>query len=724
MNNRTVLLAFTLLLASGCQRPETSPATPKPTSSAITTRTTGNGALVIATSRAEFEVLKSGQIRAWLLEDGRRITLDSEIPQSAADAASSAYSYDTAAARQTPLQSKIGERGLRLELTGAAAGSTLEKVLSLEAYDDFPNLLIVKETLRNTGTKPVRIDRAVVQPHLFDAALANPQSGKGELWSFTGASLEWGQDDVAKLTKGFSKQNLIGTMLPGGMGGGIPVVAFWTDRMGVAIGHVEPEPLALSLPVRVNDDGRVAASVVLEPKLECPAGGSFESPRTFVSVYSGDYYEPLRLYSQVLAREGRVIPKPGPEAYQMSWCGWGYEFDVTPAQMLGTIPKLKELGIHWATLDDRWFANYGDWEPRSDTFPGDSMRRMVERFHQEGLLVQLWWLVLGVEPGEGGYGPHHYSASKVVREHPDWLILESNGRPAKMARNLAILCPALPEVQEYYRQLTTKFIRDWDFDGHKLDVAFTVPPCFNPAHHHRSPDESIKSVGKVFDVIFNTTRSLKSRSVTQICPCGTPPNLAFLNDMDQAVTADPVGAVQVRRRIKMYKALLGPEAAVYGDHVELSEMKRVGRDWIEIGQDFASTVGTGGVPGTKFTFPDYGPKFKLVFLTPDKETHWKKWTSLYNSMMLSQGEFLNLYKVGYDIPEGYAIRKGQAIYYAFFSPEQGGAWKGEVELRGLSAGSRYHLRDYENNRALGETSGPTGRLAVDFKDHVLIEAKP
>jgi hypothetical protein len=30
--------------------------------------------------------------------------------------------------------------------------------------------------------------------------------------------------------------------------------------------------------------------------------------------------------------------------------------------MIATIPKLQELGIHWATLDDRWFNNYGDWQ--------------------------------------------------------------------------------------------------------------------------------------------------------------------------------------------------------------------------------------------------------------------------------------------------------------------------------------------------------------------------
>ena len=79
-------------------------------------------------------------------------------------------------------------------------------------------------------------------------------------------------------------------------------------------------------------------------------------------------------------------------------------------------------------------------------------------------------------------------------------------------------------------------------------------------------------MGEVYKIIFQTTRALKPNSVTQSCPCGTPPSLAWLRYMDQAVTADPVGSVQVRRRIKMYKALLGPRAAIYGDHVELTRI--------------------------------------------------------------------------------------------------------------------------------------------------------
>jgi alpha-galactosidase len=195
--------------------------------------------------------------------------------------------------------------------------------------------------------------------------------------------------------------------------------------------------------------------------------------------------------------------------------------------------------------------------------------------------------------------------------------------------------------------------------------------------------------------------------------------------MDQAVTADPVGAVQVRRRIKMYKALLGPDAAVYGDHVELSAMDRVGKNWVEHGDDFASTIGAGGVVGTKFVWPDPGPKYQAVNLTTEKEAHWKKWIGLYNQKMLSKGEFKDLYVYGYDTPEGYAIAKDSKMYYAFFAPTSA-AWKGEVELRGLTPG-KYRMTDYAVGKDLGSitaTANGTVKIQAAFNDHLLLEVAP
>jgi alpha-galactosidase len=289
---------------------------------------------------------------------------------------------------------------------------------------------------------------------------------------------------------------------------------------------------------------------------------------------------------------------------------------------------------------------------------------------------------------------------------------------------MAGLCPAVPEVRDYYRQLTERFIRDWDFDGHKLDFSFTVPPCYNPKHNHVSPEDSTRAMGDVYKVIFETTRALKPESVTQSCPCGTPPNFAWLPYLDQAVTADPVGSVQVRRRIKMYKALLGPSAAVYGDHVELTRIRGANTSHEQDeGRDFASTVGLGGVPGTKFTWPVLGKKFQGVDLTLEKEALWKKWLQIYEQKALSRGTFRDLYVYGYDSPEAYAIEKDGKMHYAFFAPQASPEWKGAIELRGLKPG-RYRVVDYENGAAIGTLESEKPEINVQFREHLLLEADP
>jgi alpha-galactosidase len=700
------------------------------------------GPISVVTSRAQFEVLPSGYIDAHLLKDGGNLTLDDPpvgVPSNGDYLVSGGkeihFVCDFNQARVAEATGKLG-RGKRIEIPAhplGPSGTNLHKILGVEVYDDFPNVLFTSVEYKNTGSTPIQIDRVLSQQHRLNAAISEAPTLTGskklepyEMWSFHGSSYDWGKDDVFKVVRTTAQPNVMGEMVKGGYGGGIPVVAFWTGSVGEAIGHVETIPIPLAIPVKVEPDGRVNVSVSIDTDTSLQPSASYSTPRTFVAVYSGDFYEPLRMWSRVLQKEGWELPKPSSEAYNISWCGWGYEFNVTPAQMLGTVPKLKELGIKWATLDDRWFDTYGDWNPRQETFPGDSIKKMVDDFHKQGILVQLWWLPLAAEDGENKWESHKYIVSKVAKEHPDWFILNKDGKHAHFTRGLAILDPALPEVQAYYKQLTERFIRDWGFDGSKLDNIYSVPACYNPAHHHKSPQDSINAMADVYKTIFQTTRAIKPNSVTQSCPCGTPPSLAWLPFMDQAVTADPVGAVQVRRRIKMYKALLGPESAVYGDHVELSEMTRQPKgEWLEHGSDFASTIGAGGVVGTKFVWPDPGPKYKNVLLTPEKEELWKKWTTIYNDKMLSKGTFLNLYTYGYDVPEGYAIAKDGRMYYAFFAPSANAQWTGEVELRGLKAGE-YEVMDYGNGKDLGSVhavDGQAPKLAVEFKDHLLLQVQ-
>ena len=525
-----VLLLFAAI--AGCKKSAERTA-PAPAGSSIVARIENDG--VHVTSRTvEFVLTSTGSLTGQLRR-GNGSTSLSEVTNGVevivSKAAANDFVRDLAGASVRDTTGKLGASGKRVEIKGRSEHAGLEETLVLEIYDAFPSLALLSASYKNIGTKDQRIESVSLVRQQLNASLADSRAKPHEMYAFFGSSLKWGKDDVVAIPAKFSQENPFGVPVDtkddlGRVGGGIPVVAFWTRTQGVAIGHIETLPLPVSIPVQTTRDGRVEASVRVPADVTLKPGETFATPRAFVSVYQGDYYEPLHTWSEAVEREGLSKPKNNDENYAVSWCGWGYESEVTPKQMTDTIPKLKELGIHWATLDDRWFNNYGDWQPRTDTFPGGAIQKLVRDFHAQGIKMQLWWLPLAVEDGQHKYGDHKYVVSDVVKDHPDWLILDEKGKHARMTRNLATLCPAVPEVRDYYKQLTERMIRTWDFDGHKLDNIYSTPKCYNPAHHHKSPYDSVNAMGDVYKTIFETTRALKAESVTQSCPCGTPPSLA------------------------------------------------------------------------------------------------------------------------------------------------------------------------------------------------------
>ena len=278
-----------------------------------------------------------------------------------------------------------------------------------------------------------------------------------------------------------------------------------------------------------------------------------------------------------------------------------------------------------------------------------------------------------------------------------------------------MLCPGLPKVRDYTAALTRKFIHDWGFDGHKLDNIYTMPACYNPTHNHADPEESVRGFAEVYRQIFDITREIKPYSVTQICPCGSTLTHTLIPATDQTVTADPTSSAQIRQRIKFYKGLMGERAAVFADHVELSDG----------GMDFASCFGAGGVLSTKFIHPlDDSVKSRLQEywpLTEDKESLWKKWFELSAQHSLADGEYLNLYDLAFDFPETHAIRKDGEMYYGFFCHTLEEQYAGEIELRGLDKTKTYQVLDYVNGRMLGKVTGINPRVQINMRGALLLK---
>jgi alpha-galactosidase len=361
------------------------------------------------------------------------------------------------------------------------------------------------------------------------------------------------------------------------------------------------------------------------------------------------------------------------------------------------------LGFTWVGLDDGWQTNEGDWalQPKKFSSDGD-MKKMVDKFHTEGFKAQLWWAPLAFDED-----------SDVFRTHPEYALMNKDGSKQRITYwNSWYMCPADPNVLEHHRNLVVKMFRDWNYDGLKLDGQYMngAPPCYNPAHKHARPEEAVEAMPQFFKMIYDTARSIKKDALVEWCPCGTAYSFFTLPYLNMSVASDPRGSFQIRSKGKTLKALHGDSTAFFGDHVELS----TGRD------DFASTVGIGGVIGTEFTWPAGSSPRERNVLTPEKEKYFAKWMNVYREKMLPKGEYLGaLYDMGFDRPEAHAIRKNGVMYYAFYAPE----FNGKVELRGL--GNRtYRVTDYVEGKDLGTVRGPVATLNAQFQKHLLIEAKP
>jgi len=614
-------------------------------------------------------------------------------------------------------------KGHQLTLTGKDVNQQIEQTLVIACYANYPDAALFSASYKNTGSSVVTVNRVVSNNFRLDASRFNPQNQPYDFWSFQGAAIDWGLDYEIPIRDGFKQENWMGVQPKSKAGGGVPFIDLWNENAGFAIAHIDPKPQLVSFPVEVTTDKTVEIAMSHNVNKRLSPGERFQTLQSVVIAHALDYYDPLKTYSSLMAAQGIKQKKPSDEAHEAVWCGWGYLTDFTLEDIYGTLPKLKELGIKWIDLDDRWWDKYGDWNVRAYTFPRGErqMKQFIASLHKLGFKVKIWWAPTPVQPEViptwgGSVDP---GMAQIAKDHPEWLIMDENGDFPRDCRDMYQFCPSVPAVQEYMKQLTTRFIRDWDFDGHKLDAYYIVPPCYNPAHNHQSPEESGQDLPKLLKIIYETSKALKPSSVTQLCNCGTTQDFYQSVFTDQPVTSDPISVLQSRRRVKSMKALWGANAPIFTDHVEHIRPdvdKNDKSNSARVGQDFATSMGTGGVIGTKFTWPA-GPE--NMQLTGEREQHWIKWVNLYHQKMLSKGDYLNLYDIIYDKPETHVVQKGKTFYYAFYAKE----WQGEIELRGLEK-KKYKVYDYDREVDLGTVTGPTGKINPTFKAHLLIECTP
>lgn len=595
-------------------------------------------------------------------------------------------------------------KGKRIIISGDYKNGpwAIQKILEYTVYDSYPGMALLKVKYINTSDRHIEVSQWVNNHYEI---LSNNDSPA--FWSFQSSSTGARKDWIVPVDSAYYQENFQG-MNNSDYGGGTPVVDLWRKDAGIAIGHVEMKPRLVSLPVEKDQYDQyttISISRKFQKEFDFAPGDTLSTYTTFVSVHQGDYFNSLRQYSSFMQKRGIHLAPVEPAAYEAVWCAWGYMRKVTLNEIIGTLPKVKELGLKWVDIDDGYQQAEGDWDVNRKTYPhgGADMRKLVDKIHSMGLKAKIWWAPLAVDPD-----------SKLLKDNPDLLLESPDGAPRFISWwNSYYMSPVYSKTIEHTKGVLKMFLSDWDYDGLKMDGQHLncVPPDYNERHHLENPVQAFEDLPLFYKMIYETARAYKPHAVLQICPCGDAMSFYIMPWMNQAVASDPTSSWQTRLKCKTYKALLN-KTAFYGDHVELSDG----------GDDFATQIGIGAVLGTKFTWPKDNPYVTEghFVLTPEKEKEWRKWIAIYNDKMLSRESYLgSLYDIGYDKPETHVISKADTLFYAFYAPE----WKGKIELRGLGQGN-YRVHDYVNNVDMGTISASSPWLPAEFKHSLLIEVYP
>lgn len=651
------------------------------------------------------------------VNDGMQVDLVSALADTPLVEEGAAFSelivdgHDLEYVKTGAVRSRVDDRfgkGVKYLVRGEAEDGDVRVLKEMEffVYENFPSTVISRVSYTNLSDTPLR-----VKGWTSDDFTVITEATEPGLWSFQGQSTAERADWLIPVHEGFCQKNYMG-MNNSDYGGGVPVVVLWRKDAGIITGHLESVPQLVSLPVcRKEGENLTEVSVLKEfdQAQELASGQKISTYLTFVGTFSGDCFSPLKNYSAMLEKVGVVMPESEPSAFEPAWCAWGYARKFTIDEIVGTLPKVKELGFKWATLDDGYQIAEGDWDLTKERFPrGDEdMKYMVDKFHEYGLKAELWWAPLAADPG-----------TEFLKKYPDALILDKDGNPEYITWwDSWYLSPLDTNVRRETASLVKKFMDEYGFDGLKLDGQHmnAVAPDYNPAHHPEDPEKASRELPSFYRLIFDTAREVKDDAVIQYCPCGDCFSVYNLPYTNKTVASDPTSSWQIRHKGYVLRAL-APKTAYYGDHIELSD----GKD------DWPTHLGIGAVIGTKFTWPADNPYVKeneKCLLTPEKEAVMKNAIAIYNDKMLSLGEYVpGLYDIGFDYPETHVIRKDGKMHYAFYAKEHPVS---SVELRGLEKGKTYRVTDYYNHVDLGTvTASDTTVLDVPVDRYLLLEVSP
>lgn len=155
-----------------------------------------------------------------------------------------------------------------------------------------------------------------------------------------------------------------------------------------------------------------------------------------------------------------------------SWYNYFQKIDenIILRDLDGLDPYQDQVSIY--QIDDGYETYIGDWlDDNPSKFP-HGMKYIADKIHDKGYKAGIWLAPFNCQ-----------KISRMAKEHPDWLIKDTNGKPM-------IGCIAWggaytfdiynEEVRKYLRKVFDVVLNEWGYDMVKLD--FLYSQCIKPRH--------------------------------------------------------------------------------------------------------------------------------------------------------------------------------------------------------------------------------------------------
>lgn len=139
----------------------------------------------------------------------------------------------------------------------------------------------------------------------------------------------------------------------------------------------------------------------------------------------------------------QICEKPVSRIPEFYYNTWGMQREarstllrdiLTYDRIFEEIEYAAELGVDIFVLDDGWSNAHGEWFPNKKRL-SDGLAPIIKRLEKHGIKLGLWCSPMGID-----------STASRYKEHPEWIIKDSESNPVLAQRNL----PVFDFVSDFY----------------------------------------------------------------------------------------------------------------------------------------------------------------------------------------------------------------------------------------------------------------------------------